>query len=105
MRLARDLGADTETLVGRDIPSEALRYARHNNVTQIVVGRSRAGRWGEFVRRSLPQELVRNAVGIGVHVVTAEGGPAVQPWLRWPKPTQPGLLTFLASSAMVALAV
>jgi two-component system, OmpR family, sensor histidine kinase KdpD len=105
LRLAGDLGADTETLVGGDIPGEALRYARHNNVTQIVVGRSRAGWWGELVRRSLPQELVRSAVGIGVHVVTTDAGQATRGRSRWPKPGRPRLLAYLFSSVMVALAI
>ena len=37
------LGAETARLAARDLPDEMLRYARRENITQIVLGRSRAG--------------------------------------------------------------
>ena len=36
------LGADASRLSARDLPAEVLRYARRENITQIVLGRSRA---------------------------------------------------------------
>src|SRR5690348_17892636 len=53
-----------------DIPAEILRFARFENVTQIVIGRSRSGFFGEMLRRSLPHELVRRADDIAIHLVT-----------------------------------
>ena len=41
LRLAARLGAETR-LAARDLPAEVLRYARRENITQIVLGRSRA---------------------------------------------------------------
>jgi two-component system, OmpR family, sensor histidine kinase KdpD len=70
MKLAESLGGDTHTLIGNDISGEVLRFARFENVTQIVVGASRAGFYSEWLRRSLPHDLVRRAEGIGVHFVT-----------------------------------
>ncbi len=105
LRLASELGADTETLVGNDIPGEVLRYAQHNNVTQIVVGRSRSGWWGEMMRRSLPQELARQAVDIGVHIVTAKSADEGPPPVRWRAAAPAGPLPYLWSLAMVAVAV
>src|ERR1700687_682284 len=40
-KLAQILGGETQTLVGNDIPAELLRFAKFENVTQIVIGRSR----------------------------------------------------------------
>ena len=40
MKLAESLGAETHTLTGSDLPAELLRFAKFENVTQIVVGRS-----------------------------------------------------------------
>ncbi len=76
MTLAVSLGAETQTLNGADLPSELLRFAKFENVTQIVVGRSRAGFLSELLRRSLPHELVRRAEGIAIHLVTSEGAAA-----------------------------
>jgi len=71
MKLAQSLGADTTTLAASDIAAELLRYSRFENVTQIVLGRSRGGFITELLRRSLPHELVRRADGIAVHVITS----------------------------------
>ena len=76
MMLAVSLGAETQTLNGADLPSELLRFAKFENATQIVIGRSRAGFFSEMLRRSLPYELVRRAEGIAIHLVTSEGAAA-----------------------------
>ena len=76
LRLAERLGAATERLVGADLPAEVLQYAQCENITQIVVGRSRAGFWARLVGRSLSGALVRRSKNIGVHVVVGEGDAA-----------------------------
>jgi two-component system sensor histidine kinase KdpD len=75
LRLAERLGAATERLSAYDLAGELLRFARRENVTQIVLGRSRAGFVNALLRRSLTQELVRRSSDIAVHVVTDESGP------------------------------
>ena len=84
MRLAQSLGAETQTLTGNDLPAELLRFAKFENVTQIVIGRSRAGFFSEFFRRSLPHELVRRAQDIAIHLVTRETEPTAR--VRRPLP-------------------
>jgi two-component system, OmpR family, sensor histidine kinase KdpD len=71
MTLARSLGAETTTLSAGDIAAELLRFAKFENVTQIVLGRSRGGFLTELLRRSLPHELLRRADGVAVHVLTS----------------------------------
>ena len=61
--MRQSLGAETQTLTGSDLPAELLRFAKFENVTQIVVGRSRGGFFSELLRRSLPHELVRRTPG------------------------------------------
>jgi two-component system sensor histidine kinase KdpD len=85
MALARSLGAETQTLVGNDIPEELLRFARFENVTQIVVGRPQGRFFAELSRRSLPHELVRRAQNIAVHILTeTQEKPVDRSW-RLPK--------------------
>lgn len=72
LRLAERLGAQTERLLGDDIAGAVLRFARRENITQIVVGRSRAGFFAKMSRRSLTDEIVRRSTDIAVHVVIAE---------------------------------
>ncbi|GGK44991.1 sensor histidine kinase [Salinarimonas ramus] len=71
LRLAESLGAQTQVLVGRDIVGEALRFARFENVTQVVIGRSRRGALAHALGRALPEQVMRHADDIAVHVVTA----------------------------------
>jgi two-component system sensor histidine kinase KdpD len=86
MKLAESLGAETQTLTGADLPAELLRFAKFENVTQIVVGRAPGGFISELLRRSLPHELVRRTQDIAIHLVTREADVAAQPapsaW-RW----------------------
>ena len=93
MKLAESLGAETQTLTGSDLPAELLRYAKFENVTQIVIGRSQGGFFGELLRRSLPHELMRRSLGIAIHLVTREtdAAPVRRPrtfpaWLVEPLP-------------------
>ncbi|MGA2567824.1 MAG: sensor histidine kinase KdpD [Pseudolabrys sp.] len=72
MKLAEALGAETQTLTGSDLPAELLRFAKFENVTQIVIGRSHGGFFTELLRRSLPHELVRRTQDIAIHLVTRE---------------------------------
>jgi len=72
LELARRLGADTTRLAARDLPDEVLRYARRENITQIVLGRSRAGWLRRLIGQSLSEEITRQAPGIAIHVITRE---------------------------------
>src|SRR5271166_2008866 len=70
--LAERLGGDTMRLQGSDFPTEILRLARRENVTQIVLGQSRAGRWGRLFGRSLADALMRESGTIEIHVIPHE---------------------------------
>lgn len=106
MKLAESLGAETQTLTGNDLPAELLRFAKFENVTQIVVGRSRGGFLNELLRRSLPHELVRRTPDIAIHLVTRETdgapSPAVRP-RRWAFEPLPYLYATLAVAAAVGI--
>jgi len=70
LRLADQLGADTQTLPGgMDIADTVLRLVREHNVTQIIVGKSRRSRWFEWRHGSVVRELVRRAEGVTVQVI------------------------------------
>ena len=82
MKLAQTLGGETQTLTGSDLPAEVLRFAKFENVTQIVIGRSRAGFVSELLHRSLPLELARRAQDIAIHLVTRQSEAAPSPVRR-----------------------
>ena len=73
LRLAQRLGAETVTLPGRDIAQTVLLYARQNNVTQILIGKSARSRWFEMLHGSVVRDLMRESGSISVTAVLAEG--------------------------------
>jgi len=73
MRLAQRLGAESVTIPGRDIAHSILDFARKNNVTQIVIGKSERARWFEFLHGSVVRDLMRESGAISVTAVYAQG--------------------------------
>ncbi len=69
LRLAERLGASIERLSAYDLAGEVLRFARRENVTQIVLGRPRRRFIARVLRRSFTEEIVRRSHDIAIHVV------------------------------------
>jgi two-component system sensor histidine kinase KdpD len=78
-KLAEQLGGTTVVLTGDDIVRTLLEYVKRNNVTQVVVGRSRRSRWRMLFGRSLVAALLEGASGAAVHVITEGGQPQAPP--------------------------
>ena len=78
LRLARSLGGETVTVPGQDVAAAVVEYARANNITHIIVGKSPRARWTEpflgLFRGPLAQQIISRAGGISVHVLAP--GPA-----------------------------
>jgi two-component system sensor histidine kinase KdpD len=74
LRLAMSLGGEAVTIPGgsRRIADDLLAYARINNITQIVIGKSTRSRWFEILHGSVVHDLVRRAATISVHVIAGE---------------------------------
>ena len=91
LRLAARLGAATISVPGGNIADEIVAYARANNITEIVIGKSARPRWFEMLHGSVVRDLVRKAGAIGVHVVS---GAADQPAPNRPATGRPPLPPF-----------
>jgi len=98
LALATRLGAQILRHTAFDIANEALRIAQRENITQIVVGRSKPGWLKTALGRSLPDALLRRSNGLAIHVISDEGVRTHAPW-RWPKIPQPALFAALVSVA------
>ncbi|HEX3887918.1 MAG TPA: sensor histidine kinase KdpD [Phenylobacterium sp.] len=68
LKLAEQLGGATVSLTGDDLVDAVLDYARRNNLTQIVVGKTRHRR--RPFQRHLIGALLTEANGAAVHVIT-----------------------------------
>ena len=69
LRLAEKLGGQAITLPGGRIAEDVSSYARDNNITHIVIGKSERSRWFEMLHGSVVHDLVRRAGNISVHVI------------------------------------
>lgn len=73
--LAKELGAEVITTQGTDIVSSLIRIARENNVTQIIIGKTRSmNSFIRFFHHNFVKELLRESGDIDVYVVGGESG-------------------------------
>jgi two-component system sensor histidine kinase KdpD len=74
LRLAQALGGETVTIPAgeRRIADDVIAYARANNITQLIIGKSTRSRWFEILHGSVVHDLVRRAGSISVHVVAGD---------------------------------
>jgi two-component system sensor histidine kinase KdpD len=72
MRLAEKLGADIAVVPGGPISDTLMQFARANNITQMVIGKSGRSRWFEILHGSVVHDLVRKAGNISIHVMAGD---------------------------------
>jgi two-component system sensor histidine kinase KdpD len=87
LRLAESLGGEVATISGVDLVAEIKAFARNQNVTEILVGRSqRPLRWFAF-RRSLAGTLLREANEFTVTLAPRPEGASAKRGAVMRKPT------------------
>jgi two-component system sensor histidine kinase KdpD len=69
LRLARELGARVQVLIGRNIAEEIIAFARERNVTLIIVGLPRSSLWNRWLRGSVVNEVISKSGQIHVLVI------------------------------------
>jgi two-component system sensor histidine kinase KdpD len=73
LRLAEQLGAETHTLVGRDVAEALVEFARSRNVTKIVVGKTAAPRWKRWLFGTIVDQLLERGGDVDVCIISGEG--------------------------------
>jgi two-component system sensor histidine kinase KdpD len=106
--LAASLGGTLHTVVGDDVPSALLDFAREMNATQLVVGTSRRSRWARIFDEGIGAAVVQNSEKIDVHMVTHDEAKGSFSWSSF-SPRQQRLASWLAAvivpSAICAVTV
>ncbi|ORI20473.1 histidine kinase [Rhodococcus sp. 1163] len=69
-KLAASLGASMHSVVGDDVPSTLLEFARSANATQLVIGTSRRSRWARIMDAGIGATVIQHSGKIDVHMVT-----------------------------------
>ena len=106
--LATSLGATVHTVVGDEVSTALMDFAREVNATQLVLGTSRRSRWARVLDEGIGARTVQQSEKIDVHMVThGEAGTGFS-WSRV-TPRQQHLASWLAAivvpSAICAVTV
>jgi two-component system sensor histidine kinase KdpD len=80
--LTISLGATLHTVVGDDVPTALLDFARDENATQLVLGTSRRSRWARIFDEGIGSSVVQQSGKIDVHMVTHEEAKPGFSWSR-----------------------
>jgi two-component system, OmpR family, sensor histidine kinase KdpD len=73
LQFAEQLGAETHTLIGRNVADAVLNYARSRNVTKIIAGKTAQPWWKQLIRRTVVEELLADSGDIDIYIITGEG--------------------------------
>ncbi len=69
-KLTEDVGATYHTVVGDDVPTALLDFARGVDATQLVIGTSRRSRLARALDEGIGAAVIRGCGPIDVHMVT-----------------------------------
>ena len=69
LRLTQILGGEPVQIPGQDVADTIVDYARANNITHVIVGKSRHARWRQLFTGSITQQVINRAGGINIHVI------------------------------------
>lgn len=75
LRLAEQLGAQTRIITGFNVVTEIMDFARDQNITKLIIGKTPRSRWRDLLFGSLPDELVRYSGEIDVYIITSQKTP------------------------------
>ena len=98
--LAEELGAEIITTSDPEIEKALIRVAKENNVTQIIMGKSRKS--GIFYKRSLLNSLLKDTGDIDVYIVGGENKSEKKLANRFSIISQSGIKQYLLSLAIIA---
>ena len=109
LRLAQSLGAEAVTIPGgsRHTADDVIGYAKSNNITQIIIGKSARSRWFELVNGSVVRELVEQAGNIAVNIVPGDRAENPVPHAAVPVASARGfdLKTYALSALIIGVAL
>ena len=96
IKLAKQSGAEIETVYGDDISFQIAEFARLSGITRIVIGRSAAKKKGIFAGTSLVEKLIDHAPEMEIYIIPdSQMGPEVI--RKWNRLAQKNAFSFKAA--------
>ena len=105
LRLAQRLGGEPVLIPGADVVETVIDYARANNVTTIVLGKTTKSGLRRLFAGSVTQRLMERAGGIDIHMVEAQPEGAVPNRAPEAVAPAPNIRPYLTSSLLVLAAI
>ncbi|USX55249.1 sensor histidine kinase KdpD [Lentzea sp. HUAS12] len=108
-KITEDVGATFHTVVGDDVPTALLEFARGVNATQLVLGTSRRSRVARAFDEGIGAAVVQESGAIDVHMVTHDESRRGLRWktgvdpLSWKRRAAGWALSLLLPAAVTAL--
>ncbi len=68
-KLARQLGAEVKTLVGKSVSQELAKFSEEKHITQIIIGHSNRTKIQTLFRGSTVSKLLKFAKDVEIHVI------------------------------------
>ncbi len=100
--LAASLGASMHTVVGGDVATTLLEFARNTNATQLVLGTSRRSRWARMFDEGVGSEVIQRSGRVDVHMVPHPESHTGISWSRL-SPRRRHVLSWLVALVLPAL--
>jgi two-component system sensor histidine kinase KdpD len=105
LRMAERMGAKVATVQGNTVVSAVTEFAGKNNITKIVVGKSRRNRWQGLFGGSIVNRLIRRSEHFDVYIVGSRGEPSQpEPSKTVGKETRTNRLRYLYGLGLVVAA-
>ena len=96
IKLAKQSGAEIETVYGDDISFQIAEFARLSGITRIVIGRRAAKKKGVFAGTSLVEKLIDHAPEMEIYIIPdSQMGPEVI--RKWNRLAQKNAFSFKAA--------
>ncbi|MGW6442069.1 DUF4118 domain-containing protein [Lentzea sp. NPDC055074] len=108
-KITEDVGATFHSVVGDDVPTALLEFARGVNATQLVLGTSRRSRVARAFDEGIGAAVVQESGAIDVHMVTHDESRRGLRWktaadpLSWQRRALGWALSLLLPAAVTAL--
>ena len=106
IKLAKQSGAEIETVYGDDISFQIAEFARLSGITRIVIGRSAAKKKGIFAGTSLVEKLIDHAPEMEIYIIPdSQMGPEViRKWNRLAQKNDFSLKAAVQSAGILSVA-
>ena len=85
LRLAEELGAKSITISGSTVAETVTSFARNQNITKIIIGKSRRSVLSEWLHGSVTDQLIRQSGPIDVYFVNSEPKAEPEPSYKQPE--------------------